>query len=151
MNNQFSQKVSEALTYSKEEADRLRTNYIGPGHLLLGILREGTGKAVEALRKLGVNLGLIKAHVESLVRNTEISSQRMPANGEAQLTNEAERILKISILEARLLKSPVADTEHVLLAILKNEDSVASMVLEEYDITYEAVFEHGFYRGRRGR
>ena len=141
MNNQFSQKVSEALTYSKEEADRLRTNYIGPGHLLLGILREGTGKAVEALRKLGVNLGLIKAHVESLVRNTEISSQRMPANGEAQLTNEAERILKISILEARLLKSPVADTEHVLLAILKNEDSVASMVLEEYDITYEAVFE----------
>ena len=141
MNNQFSQKVSEVLAYSKEEADRLRTNYIGPGHLLLGILRQGTGKAVEALRKLDANLAQIKAHVESLVRNTEISYQGTLANGEMPLSEDASRVLKISILEARLLKSPVADTEHILLAILKNDDSVASVVLEDNNITYEAVFE----------
>ncbi len=141
MNNQFSQKVSEILAYSKEEANRLSTNYIGPGHLLLGILREGTGKAVEALRKLDANLAQIKAHVESLVRNTEISYQGRLANSEMSLSEEASRVLKISLLEARLLKSPVADTEHVLMAILKNGDSVAAMVLEEYNITYEEVFE----------
>lgn len=141
MDNQFSQKVSEVLTYSKEESERLRTNYIGPGHLLLGILREGTGKAVDVLRKLNANLNWIKARIEDLVRNTEMTYDGTLANGEVPVNEDATRILKISMLEARLLKSPVADTEHILLAILKNEDEVASKVLEESQITYESVFE----------
>ena len=141
MNNQFSQKVSEVLVYSKEESVRLKTNYIGPGHLLLGILRDGTGKAVEVLRKLGANLDLIKTHLDRLMRNTVITETENGANSEATLTPEATRVLKISILEARLLKSPVADTEHILLAILKNEDDVASTALEENQITYKSVFE----------
>ena len=103
MNNQFSQKVSEILAYSKEEANRLSTNYIGPGHLLLGILREGTGKAVEALRKLDANLAQIKAHVESLVRNTEISYQGRLANSEMSLSEEASRVLKITSPTRRYL------------------------------------------------
>ena len=98
MNNQFSQKVSEALAYSKEEAERLRTNYIGPGQLLLGLLREGTGKAVEILRKLDANLNLIKADIESQVKRAEIDHHKMPEGGEFPLTAEATRILKISIL-----------------------------------------------------
>lgn len=136
MNNQFSQRVSDVLAYSREEAGRLNSRYINPEHLLLGILRDGTGKAVEILLKLNANLKEIKARLEGFIRN-ERNDARYGA--EFALTPETTRILKIGILEARMLKDKIADTEHLLLAILKDGDTLAAAALEENHITYKAV------------
>ena len=139
MNYQFSQRVSDVLTYSKEEANRLGNSFIGPEHLLLGILRDGTGKAVEALTKLDANLNQIKRSLEEQLRDPE--NHNLPADEEVSFSPTAARILKMSMLEARLLKSQEADTEHLLLAILKDGSNVAATVLNDQFITYQAVYE----------
>ena len=137
MNSQFSQRVSDVLTYSKEEANRLRCSLIGPEHLLLGILRDGNGKAMEVLMKLDADLNKIKRNLED---STEAEDNLLPEE-EVPLSITAARILKICILEARLLKSEQADTEHLLLAILKEGNNAAATVLENNGITYRDVFD----------
>ena len=137
MNSQFSQRVSDVLTYSKEEANRLRCSLIGPEHLLLGILRDGSGKAMEALMKLNADVHQIKRNLEESV---EAEDSLLP-EAEIPLSLTATRILKICILEARLLKSAQADTEHLLLAILKDGNNIAATVLENNGITYRDVFD----------
>lgn len=139
MDNQFSQKVSEVILYSKEEANRLQNNFIGPEHLLLGLIRDGEGKAVEILSKLNINLQEIKQQIEAKLKDKMNSISYSEAD--ISLTNEASRILKMCILEARLLKNTVADTEHILLAILKDKNNLAANVLEEHNIAYKNVYE----------
>ena len=144
MDSQFSQRVSDIITYSREEATRLRNRYIGPEHLLLGMLRDGGGKAIEILHRLGTDLGGIKARLEACLRDhTNIEEGNMPPVAEADITLSplAARILKMCILEARLLKSPKADAEHMLLAILKDGDNLAATVLEENQVDYQSVYE----------
>lgn len=137
MNSQFSQRVSDVLTYSKEEANRLGNSYIGPEHLLLGILRDGGGKAMEVLMKLDADVNRIKRELEE---NLEAEEDLLP-DAEVPLSLVATRILKICMLEARLLKSELADTEHLLLAILKDDNNVASTVLTDNGITYQDVYD----------
>ena len=139
MNYQFSQRVSDVLTYSKEEANRLGNSFIGPEHLLLGILRDGTGKAVEALTKLDANLNQIKRSLEEQL--TDAENHNLPADEEVSFSPTAARILKMCMLEARLLKSELADTEHLLLAILKDGNNMAATILNDQFITYQAVYE----------
>lgn len=139
MNNQFSQRVSDIITYSKEEANRLKNRYIGPEHLLLGILRDGGGKAVEILLQLDIDLKSVKSRLESSLKEAEDGS--LLPDADIPLSSITAKILKICMLEARLLKSVVVDTEHVLLAILKDGDNLAATVLEEYKVDYQAVFE----------
>lgn len=144
MDSQFSQRVSDIITYSREEATRLRNRYIGPEHLLLGMLRDGGGKAIEILHRLGTDLGGVKARLEACLRDhTNIEEGNMPPVAEADITLSplAARILKMCILEARLLKSPKADAEHMLLAILKDGDNLAATVLEENQVDYQSVYE----------
>ena len=144
MDSQFSQRVSDIITYSREEATRLRNRYIGPEHLLLGMLRDGGGKAIEILHCLGTDLGGVKARLEACLRDhTNIEEGNMPPVAEADITLSplAARILKMCILEARLLKSPKADAEHMLLAILKDGDNLAATVLEENQVDYQSVYE----------
>jgi len=130
MNNQFSQRVSDIITYSKEEANRLRNRYIGPEHLLLGMLRDGGGKAIEILLKLDIDLKRVKSRLEGFLKDAEDDT----------LLPDAE--VPLSPMTAkRLLKSATADTEHVLLAILKDGDNLAATVLEEHRVDYQAVFE----------
>ena len=117
MNNQFSQRVSDIIVYSKEEANRLRSRHIGPEHLLLGMLRDGEGKAIEILSKLNTNLAAVKQQIEARLK-TEADDMLLP-DAEIPLSNDAAKILKMCILEARGMKSNIADTEHVLLAILR--------------------------------
>lgn len=71
MNNQFTQRVSDIIMYSKEEANRLRNSYIGPEHLLLGLIREGEGKAIEILFNLQINLQDIKNQLEAIVKTMQ--------------------------------------------------------------------------------
>ena len=137
MNSQFSQRVSDVLTYSKEEANRLGNSYIGPEHLLLGILRDGGGKAMDVLMKLDADVNRIKRELEE---NLEAEEDLLP-DAEVSLSLVATRILKICMLEARLLKSELADTEHLLLAILKDDNNVASIVLTDNGITYQDVYD----------
>ena len=139
MNNQFSQRVSDIITYSKEEANRLKNRYIGPEHLLLGMLRDGGGKAIEILQKLDIDLNRVKKRLEGFLK--EIEDDNLLPDADIPLSPMAAKILKMCILEARLLKSATADTEHVLLAILKDGNNLAATVLEEDNIDYKSVFE----------
>lgn len=139
MNNQFSQRVSDVITYSKEEANRLRNTCIGPEHLLLGMLRDGGGKAVEILLKLDIDLKQVKRRLEGFLKDAE--DDTLLPDGDVPLSAVTARILKICMLEARLLKSTTADTEHLLLAILKDDDNLAATVLEENRVDYQTVFE----------
>ena len=139
MNNQFTQRVSDIIMYSKEEANRLRNRYIGPEHLLLGMLRDGGGKAIEILLKLDIDLKRVKSRLEGFLKDAE--DDTLLPDAEVPLSPMTAKILKMCMLEARLLKSATADTEHVLLAILKDGDNLAATVLEEHRVDYQAVFE----------
>ncbi|WP_321331507.1 ATP-dependent Clp protease ATP-binding subunit [uncultured Bacteroides sp.] len=139
MNNQFSPKVSEIIIYSKEEANRLKNSYIGPEHLLLGLIRDGEGKAIEILSGLNINLPGLKMRIESMLKLHQ--DEMLLPDADVPLSNDASRILKMGILEARLLKSHIADTEHLLLAILKDKHNIAAAILEENNVDYRKIFE----------
>lgn len=139
MDNQFSQRVSDIIIYSKQEANRLKNRSIGPEHLLLGLLREGNGKAIDILAALDVNLSALKKRIENYLQIQADDS--MSSDADIPLSPIAARILKICVLEARLLKSPAVDTEHLLLAILKDDDNLAASVLKENNVGYQSVFD----------
>ncbi len=137
MDSKFSQKVKDILTYSKEEAIRLGNSHISPDHLFLGILRDGEGFAVDILMNQGVDLVMMKGSVE---RNIRVDNQVNITDSEIlPLLKSTERILKLIHLEARALKSDVIDTEHLLLAILKEENSFITRYLLELNIDYQSV------------
>ena len=131
MSNQFSQRFSDIISYSKEEANRLCNNVVAPEHLLLGMLRDGEGKAIEVLQKLNIDLQEIKTQVENAVKQSTLNFVSSNDNDIA-LSTSAARILKMCMLESRLLQSPLVDAEHLLLAILKDGDNDAAHILEDH-------------------
>ena len=137
MNNQFTQRVSDIIMYSKEEANRLRNSYIGPEHLLLGLIREGEGKAIAILFNLQINLQDIKNQLETIVKNNVENDTTYDEN--ISFNDKASKVLKLCILEAKLLRNIAADSEHILLAIMKVKDNTAFHVLESNGVTYEKI------------
>ena len=137
MNNQFSPKISEVLIYSKEEAIRLHNDCVAPEHLLLGLLREGEGKAVQILRLFNLDFSSVKLRAEQAIRNT--SADHTEGNDEIILSEKTAKIMRLCLLEARMLKAQVADTEHILLAIMKEKDNNACRILEENGIRYTDI------------
>ena len=137
MNNQFTQRVSDIIMYSKEEANRLRNSYIGPEHLLLGLIREGEGKAIEILFNLQINLQDIKNQLEAIVKNNAENDTTYDEN--ISFNDKASKVLKLCILEAKLLRNIAADSEHILLAIMKVKDNTAFHILESNGVTYEKI------------
>ena len=131
----FSNRVQDVIRLSREEAIRLGHDYIGTEHLLLGIIREGEGIAVKILRNLGADLYKIKKAIEDTVR----SSGSTLTIGQIPLTKQAEKVLKITYLEAKLYKSDVIGTEHLLLSLLRDEDNIAAQILNQFSVTYDAV------------
>ena len=140
INNQFSTKVTEIISYSREEAIRLHSSSIGPEHLLLGLLRNGEGKAIDILNKLNVNLKELKLRLEDCLH--EYADDSVMPNTEISFSSIGTKIMKICMLEARLLKSPLVEAEHILLAILKEGDNLAATILEENAVEYQKVFEN---------
>ncbi len=136
MEAKFSKRMKDVLSYSREEAVRLGNNYIGMEHLLLGILRDGDGFAIQLLTYFGVDLVGLKKSIEKAVRNTKSTSFEME---NIPLVKQAERALKIIYLEARVFKSETIDTEHLLLAILKDENNLVTNKLRSYGVTYKLV------------
>ncbi|MEO6693942.1 MAG: ATP-dependent Clp protease ATP-binding subunit, partial [Ignavibacteria bacterium] len=135
MDSNFSNRVQDVIRLSREEAIRLGHDYIGTEHLLLGIIREGEGIAIKIFKNLGVDAFKIKKTVEDTVRQ----SGGTLTVGNIPLTKQAEKVLKITYLEAKLFKSDVIGTEHLLLSILREDDNLAAQILHQFNINYEAV------------
>lgn len=138
MSNEFSQKMSEILSLSKEEATRLRSRTINPEHLLLGIIRKGKGCALDILGSMNVNIQEIKETIER--RCTDASLADQPYSTDVEMSMSTARILRFTTLEARSFKA-VADAEHLLLGILKEKNNLAADILEANDVTYSQIFD----------
>ena len=137
MDSQFSQRVKDILGYSKEEAIRLGNSHISPEHLFLGILRDGEGVAVEILISKGVDLMGLKGSIEKSIK---VETPVPVADHEMiPLLRSTERILKLVYLEAKALKSAAIESEHLLLAILKDENALVTRFLSELDVDYQLV------------
>src|SRR5512137_1489733 len=137
MNETFSELARKAIEYARDEAARLRHDYIGTEHLLLGLVRLGEGRAVEVITNLGLDLDDLKQSIEEVVQ----PSGGTMTMGQLPLTARAKKTLEVSGQEARALKSKDIDTEHILLALLKDEEGVAAQVLSMYDIDYKEAYE----------
>ncbi len=135
MDAKFSQKVKDVITFSRKEALRLGHDYIGIEHLVLGIMREGEGLAVKVLKSLNVDFDELRARIEDAV-GYKVAHRNFDENS-IPLTKQAEQVLKVTVLEAKTLKSDVIGTEHLMLSILKNKDNIATQLLATYDVDYE--------------
>jgi len=147
MNNQISREMSEVLAYSREEAIRLQMSTIEPGHLLLGMIRKGDGKAIEMLNGLSVDLMHVKRCIEQelVSRRTDVAESAFPgmasrAADELILNEEAARLLRLSVLEARFQRKDEVDTEHVLLAMLKEGNNMVAKILKDNRVNYQSAY-----------
>jgi ATP-dependent Clp protease ATP-binding subunit ClpC len=136
--SKLSERLREVISMSKEEALRLGHDYIGTEHLLLGIIREGEGLAMELLKKTA-NPNDIKITIEQHTSGN--SAESLVSRESIGLTAQCQRIIKMTSLEARQLQSEIIDTEHLLMAILRNEDNLASQILNKYQISYDVIRE----------
>ena len=137
MEAKFSQRVKDVLSYSREEAIRLGNEYIGLEHLLLGIIREGEGMAIQILNYFGIDLAKIRKEIEMAIASSAPTTTKTVDN--IPLIKQAERALKITYLEAKLFNSELIGTEHLLLAILKDNDNIVTRSFNNYGVDYDAV------------
>ncbi len=137
MDAKFSQRIKDVLSYSKEEAIRLGNTHIGTEHLFLGILRDGEGLAIDVLVSLGADLHDLKRTIEGGIMDDNPVS--MSESDNIPLMKPAERVLKLVYLEAKSMKQSTIDTGHLMLAILKDENSLVTRKLEELNINYDIV------------
>ena len=136
MEAKFSPRVKDVISFSREEALRLGHDYIGVEHLLLGIIREGDGVAVKIIENSNIDLKELRKVLES---NLENGNSKQVDTNNIPLIKQAEKVLKITYLEAKLFKSNMIGTEHLLLSILKEEDNVAAQTLNKFKIDYTLV------------
>ena len=140
MDDNFSPRVKDVITYSKEEALRLGHDFIGTEHLMLGILRDGNGKAISILNNLSIDLDHLRKKVEILSPpnpNTIGSNEKKNLH----LTRQAERALKTTFLEAKVFQSTSISTAHLLLCILRNENDPTTKLLNKLKIDYDTAKE----------
>ena len=139
MDNNFSPQVKEVISFSREEALRLGNDFIGTEHLLLGLIRDGNNLALKVLMNLHVDLAELRKEVELAIKDkngkTVVNMNSLP------LTKQAEKVIRVTVLEAKSLKSPVVETEHLLLSILKNKDNIATQILNQFDIGLKHHFD----------
>ena len=135
MEGNFSDRLQDVIRLSREEALRLGHDYIGTEHLLLGIIREGQGVAVRILRNLDCDLMKLKKAIEDTVR----TSGGTLTIGNIPLTKQAEKVLKITQIESKIYKADVIGTEHLLLSLLRDEDNIATQILHQFNVTYDAA------------
>ncbi|MEZ5017790.1 MAG: ATP-dependent Clp protease ATP-binding subunit [Flavipsychrobacter sp.] len=135
MDSNFSPKVKEIISYSREEALRLGNDFIGTEHLLLGLIRDGDGLAVKVLQTMQVDLFDLRKELELAIKDK--SNKPLANLNSLPLTKQAEKVIRITVLEAKALKSPTVETEHLMLSILKNKENVATQILYKHDVDYE--------------
>ena len=138
MEAKFSPRVKDVITFSREEALRLGHDFIGTEHLLLGLIREGEGLAIKILKEQDIDLVELRKTVENSIKGTKGNASNL---NNIPLTKQAEKALKITFLEAKLFKSEVIGTEHLLLSILKDDDNVAAQILNKLGVSYDIIKE----------
>ena len=135
--NRFSPKVKEVISYSREEALRLGHDYIGTEHILLALLIDKSSLAVKVLESLEVNVNQLRKSLEESIQQSSTRLQQSYNIGNLPLTRQAEKVLKVTFLEAKNMKNDVVSTEHIVLSILKHKDNLAARVLMEFDVDYD--------------
>ena len=141
MDDNFSPRVKDVIAFSKEEALRLGHNFIGTEHLMLGILRDGGGKAIAILNSIEINLEELRRKVEILNPASIDDNQTLNDKKNLHLTRQAERALKTTFLEAKLFQSELINTVHLLLCILRNENDPTTKLLSQLNVDYDIVKE----------
>ncbi len=136
MDDNFSPRVRDVITYSKDEALRLGHDFIGTEHLLLGLIRKGDGKAIDILTAFDIDLDLMRKRIENL-NPTNPSFDTGDRKRSLHLTRQAEKALKTTFLEAKLYQSEAIDTAHLLLCILRNENDPSTKLLHKLDVDYD--------------
>lgn len=145
MSDNFSQGVKDVITYSKEEALRLGSEQIGTEHLVLGMIREGRGKAIAILNAMNIDLPEIRLKIESVIPKGNLK-EGVLNKVNLKLTKQAERALKTTFLEAKLFKSEDINTAHLLLCILRNENDPITKLLNKLEVSYDTVKEEFKYQ-----
>jgi ATP-dependent Clp protease ATP-binding subunit ClpC len=135
MDNNFSAQVKEIISYSREEALRLGNDFIGTEHLLLGLIREGDNTAVRILKSFQVDLYELRKEIELAVKDK--TGKNIANINSLPLTKQAEKVIRVTVLEAKALKSATVETEHLMLSILKNKENIATQILNQFDVDYD--------------
>ncbi|MBB1283043.1 ATP-dependent Clp protease ATP-binding subunit [Flavisolibacter sp. BT320] len=135
MDNNFSSQVKEIISFSREEALRLGNDFIGTEHLLLGLIREGDNTAIRILKSFNVDLYELRKEVELAVKDK--TGKNIANINSLPLTKQAEKVIRVTVLEAKALKSPTVETEHLMLSILKNKENIATQILNQFDVDYD--------------
>ncbi len=136
MDSNFSPKVKEIISYSREEALRLGNDFISTEHLLLGMIREGEGTAVKVLNNMNVNLQDLRYELEQTIKGK--GERKIENVNSLPLTKQAEKVIRITVLEAKGLKSPMVESEHLVLSILRNRENIAAQILNQFGVDYDA-------------
>ncbi len=135
MDNNFSAQVKEIISFSREEALRLGNDFIGTEHLLLGLIRDGENTAIKVLQRLNVDLYELRKEIELAVKDK--TGKNIANINSLPLTKQAEKVIRITVLEAKALKSPLVETEHLMLSILKNKENIATQILNQFEVDYD--------------
>lgn len=135
MDNNFSAQVKEIISFSREEALRLGNDFIGTEHLLLGMIREGENTAVKILKSFNVDLYELRKEIELAVKDK--TGKNVANINSLPLTKQAEKVIRVTVLEAKALKSNTVETEHLMLSILKNKENIATQILNQFDVDYD--------------
>lgn len=135
MDNNFSSQVKEVISYSREEALRLGNDFIGTEHLVLGLIRDGENTAIKILKSLNVDLFELRKEIEVAVKDK--SGKNIANINSLPLTKQAEKVIRITALEAKASKSATVETEHLMLSILKNKENIATQILNQFDVDYD--------------
>jgi ATP-dependent Clp protease ATP-binding subunit ClpC len=135
MDNSFSPQVKEIISFSREEALRLGNDFIGTEHLLLGLIREGENTAIRILKSFNIDLYELRKEIELAVKDK--TGKNIANINSLPLTKQAEKVIRVTVLEAKALKSATVETEHLMLSILKNKENVATQILNQFDVDYD--------------
>jgi len=141
MEAKFSNKVKDVISYAREEALRLGHDYIGTEHLMLGMIRDGAGPGINLLLRTGVSLEQLKQNIENSTVSTSKGLDETKQLQNIPLTKQAEKVLRLTYLEAKYFKTNLVETDHLLMAILRDEDNVATQILEKYQVFYDQIKE----------
>ena len=151
MEAKFSNKVKEVISLAREEALRLGHDYIGTEHLMLGMIRDGQGPGIDLLLRSGVSLDSLRQSIEHSTASTTRSSFDRENMLNIPLTKQAEKVLRLTYLEAKYFKTNVVETDHLLMAVLRDEDNVATQVLEKYQVYYDLIKEMVEFQSGNGQ
>ena len=135
MDNNFSAQVKEIISFSREEALRLGNDFIGTEHLLLGLIREGDNTALRILKSFNIDLYELRKEIELAVKDK--TGKNVANINSLPLTKQAEKVIRVTVLEAKALKSATVETEHLMLSILKNKENIATQILNQFDVDYD--------------